>query len=1067
MLLKSVTPTSVPSLHFLVRKAYRSLHFYNADVCSSVVAALGDLSEKPLSAHAMVLSLLTIIPEFEHANHVVQVLQGLSQLRIHHTMLTAHLLKRYLRCCFSKTKIKPTTITTASLSSSNVAKYTFPILNESSIEMELFLSSCVSILQILEHYEHPSHLVDSFFEAIEELLQTGYGFSLQCFHHIYHNNVNEIQISTIGINSRNKSDDIFFLMCSFIRLCRRRRRKRLECKFFFIEHLLASFVDDLCLRHVVSLLSLMEESCVDWRDWKISSYEKEEKSNLQLLLLQFLLCRLKPEDLLPGLLTIDEVIVLLRNFNRYTLNEISLSSEMQDCLHRLAHALSLFVEKTLFTFNVVYQLAASDVLTWNERHEAFHQEFLTLSIKWQLQPRLEPFLDRLQHMLYGKEEHNSTVREKLDITETLLVLCHRLLLFHVVYNRNASTETLHRVCEFTTTALGNLCFHLESLESSVKQGVFGLTIPVKALLQLHISTFSPLKVKNKKNYSSALLGMLIRYELLNNFNNCSFSNVPHNIDLFFLYKLLCGRQPSRELLTIIDDVLPTICSEKNVKRDTAEILVKVLCILRSKEWVQFCGSDVYWIKLCTSVRLSESIKLLVPLFSPCSSEKETKEEGHRVFEVLRSLLETICPLERYMGIINGNDGCILTRIPTSHGVLNVVNRLLQACKNYSIKKFTMREVRNNFLLPTVDTPVLAERLSLQSRSSKIWQMAKCSKTNDQYWSEYGKNNDTEEEIVSSCMEIQKWQNMLAEFALWLGAFQCGLQINHNDRYVATIQMEVDINLLRELHTEVLDSATHLVLCNKEGATIDSQRTLLHAIYLNLQYKRSSGELSNISVLLNDEEFIRIVTLMVVDLYRIFVLSVKISTNTFDMNAEELRLLLVHFTESFDNCEKPSRSMHVLRSIVWESLIQIIACGSLSLMDNNDITMFATQRNTLLCALLLLACFLQSPKNTLDASILKQRSATEEAITELVGVVSRYTPVLRRSRPAPESLLALTLFEMLENHRDMTATTNCISSKRRIEKMQAVLVGILHREQKHLSLWEDAFCSVAERIKKYW
>ncbi|ORC91684.1 uncharacterized protein TM35_000052800 [Trypanosoma theileri] len=1074
MVFRGVATQHVSSLQLLVRKAYRSLHFYNADVCSVVVAALGDLCEQPLSAHAMVLSLLTTIPEFQHTNHVVQVLQGLSNLHIHHTMLTAHLLKCYLRCCFNTLEIKPATATTTTtLSSSSplgVEKYTFPILNESPIRVKLFLSSFVAILQILEHHKYPLHLVDSFFESIEELLQTGYTFSSQCFHHIHHNNDNESHLLTIEMDFRNTSDDIFFLMCSLIRV-RQRRQELLECTFICIEHLLVSFVDCLSLRHVVSLLTLIEESHDDWRGCKIISDEKEEMSTLQLLLLKVLLSRLQPENLLPGILTGNEVVVLLRILNHYSLKG-EISSEMEGRLHRLAHALSVFVEKTLFTFNVISRLAESDVLTWNERDKKFTKEFLTSSTEWQMRPRLEPFLDTLQHKLYEKEEHHYNQREKFDITETLLVLCYRLLVFHVVNHHDISTETLHRVCEFTTTALGYLCSQLGIVEYSFKLSVFRLTIPVKALLQIHISIYSSLEVKNDINDCLTLLDMLTQYELLNGFTNCSLSNVPQNEDLCTLYNILHKRQPSTELLAIIDRVFPTICSEKRVTHETAEILVKILGILRSKEWVQFCSrscdsnGDVYWITLAASVRLNESVKLLFPLLSPYSSKKES-EEGYHAFEVLLSLLVTISPLEYSMGVINGNDGLIVACISSSHGVLNIVNRLLKACKSWSIKFLTIREAWDNFVLPTVNTPDLAERLAHQSRSSKLWQMTKCCETNDHYWSEQGKSSCTEKEIVPSCMEIQKWQNLLVEFAVWLGAFQCGLQLNNNDRRVIAIQEAIDINFLRELHTEVLKSATYLILCNKEGATKESQRKLLRAIYLNSQYKSMCGESSDISLLFHDEEFIRIITLLIMDLYQIFVLSVNTPTDSLDMNAKELTLLLVYFTETFDRYEKRSRVMHVLRNVVWESLIQITSSNSLILMENNDIVMFANRQNPLFCSLLLLMCFLQSPNSALDPDVVEQRSAVQEAVAGLVGALCRYTPVLRRSRPAPESLLALTLCELLEEHRDVRVAACSMSYVGKNEKILVVLVDILHREMKYLTLWEDAFRSVAERIKKYW
>lgn len=83
-------------LDMLVREAYRSIRFYDGSSAASAIKALGDLRQPPPNPKILVRTLIGVMGCFQGID-LPPLLEGLSKLDISHRMLTAHLLKRYLR----------------------------------------------------------------------------------------------------------------------------------------------------------------------------------------------------------------------------------------------------------------------------------------------------------------------------------------------------------------------------------------------------------------------------------------------------------------------------------------------------------------------------------------------------------------------------------------------------------------------------------------------------------------------------------------------------------------------------------------------------------------------------------------------------------------------------------------------------------------------------------------------------------------------------------------------------------------------------------------------------------
>ncbi|RNC58036.1 hypothetical protein TcCL_ESM04317 [Trypanosoma cruzi] len=91
---------------------------------------------------------------------------------------------------------------------------------------------------------------------------------------------------------------------------------------------------------------------------------------------------------------------------------------------------------------------------------------------------------------------------------------------------------------------------------------------------------------------------------------------------------------------------------------------------------------------------------------------------------------------------------------------------------------------------------------------------------------------------------------------------------------------------------------------------------------------------------------------------------------------------------------------------------------------------------------------------------KELTTALGAVARLVRLVSHQFPVFRRSRPAPECLLALNLRELVEEESAagvINGANNCVSD---------VLDDVLRREQQHFFCWECNFESVAARMRRY-
>ncbi|EKF32019.1 hypothetical protein MOQ_004138 [Trypanosoma cruzi marinkellei] len=1046
----------------LVREAYRSLFFYDARTASDVIFALGDLREPPLNVHALVLSVLTTLPNFSCGYHVARLFQGLSELHVRHTMLTAHLLKYYLRCCFGKR----CTVTTVECSSRD------PFW---------FVSSFAIILQTLHRF-HSTEIFEAFLDSVEELLRVDSACFPPC-HHRHHERSDgpyEVHAELDLENGGDVAEDIFLIMQRFVLInCRNLH----GCRFIRTEKLLASFTDHLQRHHLTSLLCLMEDVGGKSHGSEYPVLKKKEMTELQRQLLCHFLYRFHPAALCPGVLSIAEIVALLRHVNHYNLS--GLPPDVRNGLYLLTDALCVVLEKSSLTLDVIRLLVASDLYPQDE--EPLEKKGNSADVlQLRQRPRLEPFLDGLQHILVDMEGRRFCKREDWLTAEVLLLLCHRLLLVHVVHAKREAAPQLLRTCHLVCGALRRLECHLGSEDPSVEFRIILATELVRALLQKGSSLLG-------QELASTLTETITRHVLQTAFHLATTHTID-DLDLQSLCFLMRECHLTVELLARVDIILRLICHQRCSTQHTVKHIAKALSILGSEKWVAFCGNDKRWMMLATSVRLSNAVDFLL-------SSMKTPEKcvaPQHTFEMLLNLLAVLSPV-KLRGKEDRRYRYLAGQIPDSNAVMLLINTVLQGCIDCIPPIAFCNDDWDGQKIVALKATDVAERCSLRSRCSNAWNVPESFLGN--VWHSENKSN-CEGDTRFLHMK-QPSASLVVGFALWMGAFRFGIKIKDaNGREPSLSRMRM--NELRKMHTRILQSAIHAVLQDKAlGGSFLRQR-LLRAFYLDLKFEGpySSGESESISI--RNEGFKHVVPLLMAELYRVVKdpffyegSTVKsgdllFSTETWtifdhcDMDAVELVVLLEHFTEEFQMHGGPKMPLLVLHGIIWGSLTCIASLNAAleewidgfrhggsfhaknlfnagichQVRGEMDAVIITNRRNTLLWSLLLLACFMLNPGAVVGTGHAMELTAALGAVARLVRLVSHHSPVFRRSRPAPECLLALNLRELVEEGSAagvIKGANNCVSD---------VLDDVLRRERQHFSCWDCTFDSVATRMRRY-
>ncbi|EAN91414.1 hypothetical protein, conserved [Trypanosoma cruzi] len=1062
MVVLGVVTRSPRALLSLVREAYRSLFFYDARTASDVIFALGDLHEPPLNAHALVLSVLTTLPNFSCGYHVARLFHGLSELHLRHTMLTAHLLKYYLRCCFGK-------------------RCTVTPVKCSSRDPLLFVSSFAIILQTLHRF-HSTEILEAFLDSVEELLRADPACFPPC-HHRHHersDGLHEVHAESDVEKVGNVAEDTFLVMQHFVLI---HRRNLYGCRFICTEKLLASFTDHLHCHHLTSLLCLMEDVGGESHGSEYLLLKKKEMAELQRQLLCHFLYRFCAAALRPGVLSNAEIVVLLRHVNHYNIS--GLPPDVRNGLYFLADALCVVLEKSSLTLDVIRLLVTSDLYPEDEEPQEKKGNSADV-LQFRQRPRLEPFLDGLQHIVLGMEGRRFCKREDWLTAEVLLILCHRLLLAHVVHAKKEAGPRLLRTCHLVCDALKGLECHLGTEDPSVEFRILLATEPVRALLLKGAFLLG-------QELASTLTEAITRHVLQSAFHLATTHNID-DLDIQSLSFLMRECHLTVELVARIDIILRLICHQRCFTQHTVKHIAKALSILGSEKWVAFCGNNKRWIMLATSVRLSNAVNFLI-------SSMKALEQGvtpQHTFEMLLNLLAVLSPV-KLRGKEDRRCRYLAGQIPDSNAIMLLINTVLQGCIDCIPPIALCNDDWDGHKFFTLKATDVAERCSLQSRSSNAWNVPESFLGN--VWRSENKSN-CEGDTRSLHMK-QPSADLVVGFALWMGAFRFGIKIkdaNGRDPSLSKMRM----NELRKMHKGILQSAIHVVLQDKAlGGSFLRQR-LLRAFYLYLKFESPYSRGESEPIFIKNEGFKHVVPLLIAELYRV----VKdpffyegstmksgdllFSTETWTifghcgMYAVELIMFLENVTEEFQMHGGPKMPLLVLHDIIWGSLTCIASLSSAleewidgfrhgdsfhvknlfnagichQVQEEGDAVIITNRRNTLLWSLLLLACFMRNSGAVARTGHAKELTTALGAVARLVRLVSHQFPVFRRSRPAPECLLALNLRELVEEESAagvINGANNCVSD---------VLDDVLRREQQHFFCWECNFESVAARMRRY-
>ncbi|RNF09384.1 uncharacterized protein Tco025E_07009 [Trypanosoma conorhini] len=1057
------------ALSLLVRQAYRSFVFYDAKTASDVIAALGDLHEPPLSLHALVLCVLTTLPNFSSGDHVARLFQGLSLLRVRHTMLTAHFLKHYLRCCFVN----------GCMATPRVA---VPVGMEYSVIDPLrFLSSFAVILHTLERF-HPTEIVNALFDSLEEMLGADFGPSL-FFHYRYSHKScepDEANIEPSSENAEEVAEEIFFVLQRFLIIY---RRHPYGSRYKRTGKLLAFYADHLHFHHLVCLLCLMEEADTKCHKWTAHFSKEQELSDLQRQLLCYLVYRFRPEALRPGVLSKVEIVALLRHVNYYNLS--GLPPDVRSGIYSIADALCFILEKAPLTLNATRFLVVNDLLSQDEEPQHMEKEISTEAWQLRQKPRLKHFLDGLQQLILDRGSRFVCKEDLWLYTEVLLILCYRLLLSHAADEKSVATPQLLRTCQLTCDALGRLERHGESGNASVEFRILLSSQPVRLLLQQRASLLG-------SGLVLALSEVITRYGIQTALR-LAMRHAANDMDLQCLCFLLQERHPTVELLARIDSAITMICGQKCSTQYTVKHIAEALSMLGSRNWVTLCGGNERWITLATSVRLSVAVNSLV-FYIRKTEQDATRQQA---LAQLLKLLTVLSPVELHSDS-DKRCRCLTARIPGSNAVKLLIESVLRVCIDCTPKFAFFRDHGDDCSFPALNTSDFAERCFLRSRSSKLWKAAEAF-SDDVWFSEDAAH--CEKDMYSFHSKQQSTRNVV-EFALWMGAFRFAAERkggNERELFLSSMRMEE----LRRMHTEILRSASYLVLRDNSWRCSTLRQRLLRAFYIELKCEGLHLIGRNEPIFIRHEIFKHVIPLLIAELYRLVLtpcfdedltltsVETCISGDAWmllehgDVDAAELVVLFESSMDEFRTNGVDKSPLLLLHDIVWSSLTCIASLSTAlkewidgfrygssfntenvfdgeichKLRKDSGTVLVANARNTLLWTLLLLACFMRCQAAVLKSEEAAQLTAAQTAVARLVRLVSQLSPVLRRPRPAPECLLALKLREVLEGLRDgaVGGSNDCVAG---------VLDDVLRREQPHFSRWEGTFESVAAQMRRY-
>ncbi|CCD16946.1 unnamed protein product [Trypanosoma congolense IL3000] len=1109
-------------LSSLVRQAYRSLHFYDAGAASCAVAALGDLQLPPRNVLALVSSLLAVLPGMHDGAHVAHLLQGLSKLGVCHHMLTAHLLKRYLRCFRSdhaEVRDGP----------EDVGCVFYRTLGEKGT----FIASFASVLRTLCGRSDSLQFIHGLFLSLEEILEGNqYAFP------VCSDSATRVDTSCLpGFNALNGDDPVSHNSDSVAE----GRCVALVLRFFVLVTRSLNG-DGVCLPRVDAFLKPLSSSLpypftVDLlcnvgpiRNPN-TARPRETMCGCHVLLVLNLVQHIRSDDACLATLSQGDMVRLLHEMHRCSLQDLSQVEQRE-----LTCALSVMrstLESAPLSPSTIRRVAEGDLIDWCEMKEK--DGSLTPGLE---QRRGKVPLRFLIDTLYKwqefclREERAGTMKgENLcQLAETLVTLCH----FGFMGPRpggsgadNAGAPSFLRLCDLSSRVLGALTTHVLLVNASL---IRRLHVAIKEL-KVHLLTLLHSSAENsRRDCALFLLKSLEQYEIFA--LSCFIKNEEHCDDSIVCLGSLLQGPSSREgtVLRFAARLLPILCSRETVTSDSIEHLVKLLRALVT-------GPDnghnrTWWEMVTKSKRLSAAVRRLRTTQGRLDS---TVLSVSRLSSLL-SLLNAICPVERCQ--LRGESGVRVTtvRLPLSQHVVAMVAELVSDITyrnaDDSQGPVAFGDATNG---PFKATPYpveksVAERCALQSHSSDSrWENA--------FTASKGAVPPEGADVrcaVKSAYEHAKYGrgSVFVDLSVWLGAFRYEmLQRSKGVEGDAFRLAEINMHELKQCHLEVLRVAARFIRCGKLLGT-SVRRAAIRAFFLELQCEQLEQGNSKVGaqdgsqeggrvvrpLLMNRAAYLSNVSLLVGELFHILsthsphASGAEVTVTNSDLHesctgflidthavygvdCREIISFLSQFLSEFKQCRVISQPLRALHDIVWGSLTHIgaqcaptgrlirkfrlgklfctgevlgsngIAEGLLA-DDVSSVVVFASNRNTLLWSLLLLACFLRHEQSSqrVNAAHVETISEVVMVVARIVLLVSNLMPVLRRSGPAPETFVALNLREALgcgKAHDSSSGASVTVADG----ALTRALDAVLQREEELICHWGSAFHSVAARLRR--
>ncbi|CBH17052.1 hypothetical protein, conserved [Trypanosoma brucei gambiense DAL972] len=957
----------VPVLAALARQAYRSLHFYDADTISTTVLSLGELRIPPRDVHAFVLSFLTALPNFHRGKHVAHLLKGLSGLNVRHPVLTAHLLKIFLRC-YRGGAVRGR--------GKEIVEGEAQVVCLPSDHRDSFFASFVSILQTLYMYGYSVQLIRGLFLSIEEFLREGCDLSPPCGIRGTYRQDNCCFNSGSGANAdglvvdrfgymEGGGDPVFFVLLLFL-------------KFFCpalggavhlerVDAYLEPLVDRLHHHLAVSLLISLNQQPSRWESLQHGTVMSRCQRRLIYRLVQcFRSCSTPFVKL-----SIDQIITLLRYAHHLRGDHTGKQGAEGELLYAM-NRLRTHLEGASLSLNQIRTVAEGGLMLWGDMAEGdsftkIHAAAIRTKIS----------LVAVFHMLQKSEEGRGgksmrnveAMNTNWQKAGSLISLCHYG--FMSIEGRSNDTgepytPSFEGLCNLTCKILGELYIgdgvpHISSVRQLHK--VIG---PLKELLAVRVGTSTN---SSRKGCAFMLLEALERYEI-RAINFFGIQGCSHDADLICLCTMLQDSSLQRgTCLSVIDVVLPNICRRRSLSSDSIEPLVHVLRMLLS-DTKNRCSRKWY-----ESIVESERLSTAASWLCVAMAAVKNTAGSSAYFITMFSLLTVICPIERRSA--RGGEGVDIfaVRIPRSCRVLCTVKRLFHNCRSLAtgviLNRAGVRSSGSDHFYSALFLPAksVAERCALQSRFTDLCRtsMTPAPDSDDQSEECCGECDKEQELKYDTCVNCALRCNIL-DFFVWLGAFRYAVIQRTRLRNGGGVEGVVtDVHEIRQPHAELLNIVSSL-LEDLPRLNASLRRAVLVGFYMEAQceaLERSNTKPNSMGAMkeaacaerqtfMRHSVFLRVVPLFIGELFHNIAIRPMVGSDigqvthdaktvpyaqmthaafhnahtTHNVGYKEITFFLSQFFDEFGQCKEFRHNLCALHDVVWDSLTCITSlCSS--------------------------------------------------------------------------------------------------------------------------------------------